>query len=411
MKQHVLLSLFFTLIISSCGKKGENLSKVLPGFWGHLEQVEKSDSTKLFLIHLKDQADFNVCLAQEMSDKLPGVEEEIKASINIWGHYIGRKIRVNITKRTLLNEVEKYDLNKLTDKNYDLCPSQTDIVVGFAKDQVESNWVGITTYTYYTKKPPKQDEISRYKRGLFLRQGEVDKVKSSGYKWISLNTHFNKVFGEDELLNLLIDRKSKIYLPDLHEKISLRVLVHEFGHVWGLCDQYYLDKENKTNCDPAFSSLDHEGKVHIHEESTMSTSGWINDLYLSEDDITGIRELAERNFGESFKQEKIDNILIQKEAINKLEHLSYLGSEQKEGILGLRFAIKSDVNLNIHLSFFDKVKSKWFVYNPKMLWKGPALWNDFTWTFNLDQLEEIGQFKMIITSPELKGETVITGNI
>lgn len=65
------------------------------------------------------------------------------------------------------------------------------------------------------------------------------------------------------------------------------VLLHEMGHVWGLCDQY--DMGNYTNCD--YSS---PGKTASNRvlNSVMGEGGR---LELTSDDITGIEMLAKRD--------------------------------------------------------------------------------------------------------------------
>jgi hypothetical protein len=62
----------------------------------------------------------------------------------------------------------------------------------------------------------------------------------------------------------------------------LPVLTHEYGHVWGLCDQY----EGSANCDPQSSSS------HPVEASIMGARGATQRLFLTDDDIEGVRTLA-----------------------------------------------------------------------------------------------------------------------
>src|SRR5262249_1064962 len=67
--------------------------------------------------------------------------------------------------------------------------------------------------------------------------------------------------------------------------LTLPVLTHEFGHVWGLCDQY----EGPTNCDPEHSTS------HKVLDSTMGAAGAREKIFLTDDDIDGIRALAARH--------------------------------------------------------------------------------------------------------------------
>ena len=96
-----------------------------------------------------------------------------------------------------------------------------------------------------------------------------------------------------EVFNLLKERKTTIYLSENDTYLTLTTLVHEFGHIWGLCDQYPIDG-NQTNCDPYHSTLSAQGHVILEEDAAMSSSNWKNELGLHDDDILGIIDLAER---------------------------------------------------------------------------------------------------------------------
>ncbi len=72
------------------------------------------------------------------------------------------------------------------------------------------------------------------------------------------------------------DGKAILYYTSAH------LLLHELGHSFGLCDTYDVTQ----NCDPNFSS-------HWNNEPP-SVMGMANYLYLSPDDIEGIRALFQR---------------------------------------------------------------------------------------------------------------------
>ena len=83
----------------------ENVSTI--SNYGHLPALKNFNKNDNFLIYFPKGRTYNVCLSRQMSEKLPGVESEIKAAINIWGYYIGRKLKIAITKvdmPTLSNE-------------------------------------------------------------------------------------------------------------------------------------------------------------------------------------------------------------------------------------------------------------------------------------------------------------------
>lgn len=77
-------------------------------------------------------------------------------------------------------------------------------------------------------------------------------------------------------------------------------ILHEIGHLWGLCDQYWLETlpgnegagTHVTNCDIKHSSLDENGNIKIEHNSIMG--GGSND-HLTNDDITSITKLSSRD--------------------------------------------------------------------------------------------------------------------
>jgi len=93
-----LILILSLAVIASCAKKEGDYLQVIEGNWGHLSEIERTLPSKLYLSHVKKNDSYNVCLARYMTADFPGIEEEIKAAVNIWAHYIGRSINVSITK-------------------------------------------------------------------------------------------------------------------------------------------------------------------------------------------------------------------------------------------------------------------------------------------------------------------------
>ena len=90
---------FLVFLLSACNptQKGSNgHTHLIKSNYGHLKSVKESHLTPAFLINHNPSDTYDVCLSETMESNFPGIKEEIKASINIWGYYIGRKIDVNI---------------------------------------------------------------------------------------------------------------------------------------------------------------------------------------------------------------------------------------------------------------------------------------------------------------------------
>jgi hypothetical protein len=66
--------------------------------------------------------------------------------------------------------------------------------------------------------------------------------------------------------------------------IGQQVIMHEMGHLWGLCDVYPLAPGAKDNCDPAWFT----------GRSRHSVMGGNGRLTLSEADLDGARALVQR---------------------------------------------------------------------------------------------------------------------
>ncbi len=153
--------------------------------------------------------------------------------------------------------------------------------------KVDGSAVGITGASYsYLPQRDGTRKITSFSRYLFLRDYDlVPTVDSDGIaeRWASLA-------GEDataapatarDLLATMLGRGQTRYAK-AGAYLALPVLVHEIGHVWGLCDQY----EGANNCDPRNSSS------HRVEASIMGARGATQRLFLTDDDIEGIRTLG-----------------------------------------------------------------------------------------------------------------------
>ncbi|MFN8370163.1 MAG: hypothetical protein U0T83_06005 [Bacteriovoracaceae bacterium] len=292
-KKLFFISLY--LMFSGCIIKNQNENKpkskelkILPGNWGHLSSESLVPNSPIYLINKKANEPYNICLAQYMVEKFPGIQEEIIASANIWSHYIGREIQIKINIKDLPRGTKNEDEDQLLNNYYKICGPKTELVIGLGP--IGDNNVGkvIPMYTYDPEAWNKRREIKSFKSALFLQD---ENLKKLDWKFISFQDFLKSenAISSEEILNILKSR-SEIYYAKLNHYITLPVLMHEFGHVWGLCDQY----EGSSNCDEKFSSLDKEGHVLLNKDSTMYSINNKFSAFLRDDDITGIRKLALR---------------------------------------------------------------------------------------------------------------------
>ncbi len=230
--------------------------------WGHIQDEALLPSSPQYLINKKPGETYRICLAPRMAQELPGVAAELEAAVKIWGSYIGRSIPVDVK---IANEAE--------------CGESKDLIADFTA--LNSSTVGRTGASWRGFGP---DRILSFRRTLELRDytkspDPIQQVEN----WESLEMASGQSRTAQEIVELL-QRRSELTVSAPKKAMTLPVIVHEMGHVWGLCDQY----EGANNCDPRHSS------THPELKSIMGASSGINRLYLTDDDITGIRELAKR---------------------------------------------------------------------------------------------------------------------
>ncbi len=184
-------------------------------------------------------------------------------------------------------------------------------------------------------------------------------------------------------------------------------MVHEFGHVWGLCDQY----EQSNNCDPKFASLDKENHLILDNSSMMSSVKATFNAYLTDDDITGIRQLAQR------KGFNADYNLSKKEIEFTVPEVNL----KKNNILTVNsFAISPDNKINADLLFVVseayELKAQvwsdsagWIKYNFKDKEKIPYNSPRYLLTFNKPNNEKskVQKLKVILKLLESNTEKVL----
>lgn len=268
---------------------------VTPGNWGHLQSITKTTPSKLYLSHVKKDESYKICLATYMSQKYPGIESEIKAAINIWGYYIGREIKVEITKIDLPEATPGDSEEDVMGRYYSMCPGNIHLVMGESHFTDAAVGKTLTSYTFMPKNG--KQEVRSFKRALFLKapvvKDEYSNEEETFVVWKSLAQAMKKELSEKDILEIMKKRDQTIYQIGENELLTFKTIVHEFGHVWGMCDQYAIDGYS-TNCDAKFATLDNENHIMLHDEAVMSKSSWIAKMFLSDDDIEGVRRLVER---------------------------------------------------------------------------------------------------------------------
>ncbi len=251
--------------------------------WGHLSGGELNPEAPQFLINKKPGQAFRVCLPAYMAKSFPGIESEVYAAINVWGSYLGRTVTPEIVTRDLPRATAAQDVNDVSKAYNDACGEGFDIVMGMAR--LDGSTVGITGFSYsFFPQPDGSKKVVSFQRYLFLRDYDLAPDRDDvGARWASVQASGGASVRGEDLLATMKTRSSTQYAQD-GRYLTLPVLTHEYGHVWGLCDQY----EGANNCDPVHSSS------HMVLNSIMGARSGTEHLYLSDDDIEGIRALEAR---------------------------------------------------------------------------------------------------------------------
>ncbi len=335
--------LFMFLALISCDKHSGH-SKMVKGYWGHNTSASSvSPELKALLGHVKKNMTYKICLANYMVKEHPGIENELRAAINIWGHYIGRKINISMTKLDL-PETELTGPHPGKNFYYPLCPPGTDLVVARLAPS-DASEVGQTVLRYDNKK---------FSRALFLRQPHKDQ---NG--WLTLSEALNKELTEDEIIEIYKKRDQTIYIKE-NKLLTMQTILHEMGHVWGLCDQYRLDTESGTNCDPNFASINEEGHIILHDEATMAATHWHPNLYLSDDDIEGIRQLAERDsFVHDWKKEVREIPVNEISGPPPIAFVHIKKSSYDGHLFTIDMMLVTHAPIKVKMRFWNTVKNAW----------------------------------------------------
>lgn len=349
----------------SCNPGNEETEfQVTSGHWGHLTQVADTNPSPMYLSHIKKDQSYKICVPKYLSKKYPGIRAEIKAGINIWGHYIGRQIKVEILDADLPMPDESDDVDKVMEDYYALCPQDIHLVIGLVNFTDDALGQTSVSYSYVPKNGRR--EVKSFRRYLFLKMplsSDSDQgPESKKVVWKSLAQQMKKELNDQQILELMKTRQETIYLLNDHEHLTLDVITHEFGHVWGLCDQY---PDGVSHCDKNFALLDKKGNILPHKDSIMSGTSFVAKVFLTDDDIEGIRRLGERPefsngwpAGELFREIKIQEFAQDKPVpLAKIKSAIYKGQA-----VSLRILLKTNTTLTLSPRLLDKKSGSWLEF-------------------------------------------------
>ncbi len=332
--------LLIVTILAACAAKQDSSELVqVRGFWGHLDDIEETTPSHMLLSQVAPGSTYTICLAKYMVDRFPGIQSEIEASVNIWGHYINRKIPLTVEVKNISPPVRGETSESLRDRLYRECGKSYDLVVSTAF--LQGNTVGQTSssYSYSGVDSQNRQKLKSFKRVLVLRESRASDAQQ--VDWVTLQQYMQKSFSSDEIIELMKNRNTTSYLTGDDQLLTLRTLVHEFGHVWGLCDQYALTGSRQTNCDPENSLINERNHILLVQDSTMYSSRSVSQLYLLNDDIDGIRKLGERDsFNIGWDTPDNYNALEPKPIVRRpIEFVDFRNPVQTDGELKFDFSL------------------------------------------------------------------------
>ena len=332
------------ILISAC--RTRNAGETSETKWGHLDDRFFVPDSPAYLVNKSKGSTFKVCLAKYMVDELPGIQTEIETAVNIWASYLGRSIPVAITVKDLPRAKAGDNANDLGKSYNSLCGKGFDTVIGYGP--LDGGTVGQTNVSsMITTFPDGSKKMTSFERYLFLRDFTASPNQDGFIGWESYQKKLGSVLTKDQLLQAMSSREQLIY--SLNGKLlSLAVLTHEVGHIWGLCDQY----EGASNCDTNHSTS------HKVLDSLMGAATSREMVYLTDDDIEGIRALGVRpGFQHDWPPTPTTPV---KPLVKKpVEVFEKRGLTQSNHVLSIVFAIVTNVPSKLIIELKPKGTSQW----------------------------------------------------
>ncbi|MGK5081783.1 hypothetical protein WDW37_00635 [Bdellovibrionota bacterium FG-1] len=340
MKRSRILLLGLLLIFTLCG-------------FGPLEEIQNLTPSRAFLLHLKAGDSYTICIPDYLQHDLPGLDQELAASINLWGYYIGRNVPIRFVTAHSLPGGAQESFEAVINRHHKACGKDVDLAVAYANFE-ESDYIHSETDLLYYWSPVKgtvQKKPDHIRRGLLLRRPKKD----DGFQWQSFSKGQNPAPSAEQILEMLKKRNLQFYHPEFRKHASsLRIMLHETGHMWGLCDMYNTDDKEGTNCDPTFTETDKSGTIFFANDTIMSLSGALQTHYLTDNDIAGIQALAKR----STVQPPLSEAQLKAIFVQPIEHraIELLKIKSLESIGGhqiqLQYALFTNTPYHISVELF-----------------------------------------------------------
>lgn len=257
--------------------------------WGHLPPAWKLvPDEPVFLINRKRGDDVVACIPHALVESYPSLEDEFRAAVALWAGYLGRQLTIRFEVKDLPMKGAR---EVLRDAYLKACGPTVDLVIGMVpmqgKAMGETGFKRTTVIT--TRGAARTTTVDASGRYLFLRDLAKTPVKSdtgAAIRWTTFAATVDRQVSWKDIVRAMETRTLVHYSFD-GAMPMMAVLVHEAGHMWGLCDMYDSDQL----CDPQ-----HAGRTTLDEGDfvTMGPTGFRQQLYLADDDIFGLRELAKR---------------------------------------------------------------------------------------------------------------------
>ena len=284
------------------------LALVLAGFtpspslsWGHLPPSwQLQPGERLFLINWPKGKTYRVCVPR--SESSPGLAEEIEAAVNVWARELGRTIPVQVVTRDVPQARAASRTGELREA---LVAGCGDADLAFAYAALPGETLGETGFkqtrvTTETTSPGGRRVTTSEQRAsgrtLFLRDLTAAPMPATlggpRLAWAAFTDVVPGAAGahgsalRDAILARYAARDTVTFAFD-GQLPRIAVLVHELGHVWGLCDLY----ESQQLCDPRHSA---HVRLPPGRFAVMGPVVYRQQLFLADDDIAGLRALADR---------------------------------------------------------------------------------------------------------------------
>lgn len=285
----ILNHFILLLLMIACHPYQEDNLKISKGYYGHLSEINHYTKAENYLIFFPQGKTYNICISENLVKKYKGIEEEIEASINAWGYYLGRKIPVRFTKVNIGIFSFQAKSKDIFERFSSKCKKNTHLMVGLTDEY--TNYAGAVNQKIegdYNNKKKKQN-VQRFKKYLLINDSRRGKLNKG---LITLEELTGQKRTADEILKIIIERKTTL-VPHGNNTHSIPLILHEIGHVWGMCDQYDMP-DGRSNCDPHHSSINELGYQVLVHDSIMGPLSPLANAYLRDDDIVGIKELERR---------------------------------------------------------------------------------------------------------------------